>query len=185
MPSPSTSSTHVQVTTTADKPPTDSTLRAAVWWATRPWINAIAVLTLAGTFAGVLMLAVYLGKVDRLDLLQQAIASKAGLLLIVVLAAALAGTLLVAVFGSLWFFDIGATIYNDSTDVPRHLPWILLIGLVLWLGFLFGFYYSTWFNHWLYWGTGILLLALVILCCASEIWHRRRSPGASAASGVP
>lgn len=177
MPSPSAHSTHVQVTTTADKPPTDSTLRAAMWWATRPWINTIAVLTLAGTFAGVLMLAVYLGKVDRLDLLQQAIASKNGLLLIVLLAAALAGTLLVAVFGSLWFFDIGATIYNDSTDVPRHLPWILLVGLVLWLGFLFCFYFSAWFNHWLYTGTGVLLLALVIPCCVCEIRHSKLSPG--------
>lgn len=142
MPSEVTQDVRVQVTNAADRPPANSPVCAGVWWATRPWINAIAGLTLVGVLAGVLMLATYLGQIRRLDLLQQAAVSKAGLLLLVTWALAMAGALIITIFGSLWFFDSAASIYDSSEDVPRTMPWVLLGGLVLWW-ILLGVFFST------------------------------------------
>lgn len=112
----------VVVVAHGDRPPSDSRTEALVWWLTRPWTHMFAALTLIAMTAGSLMLAVYLGKIGHLELLQGVIASKAGLVLIVAGAALLSAGLMVVFFGSVWFVDIAASVYDRPVDVPTALP---------------------------------------------------------------
>jgi hypothetical protein len=108
------------------------------WSFWKPTITGGAVLTLS---AGAMVLT-YLKKIDRIDLLQHALASKDGLTLVVVMALVLSVTLFICLFASALITHSAASIYTSHSDIPEKMPAFLTCIQILWLLAMFVMMYS-------------------------------------------
>ena len=89
-----------------------------VWAFLKPTITAGAMLT----FCAGAMVFTYLRKIDRIDLLQHALASRDGLVLVFVLALVLSTTLFICFFASALITHSGVSTYKSHTDIPPSIP---------------------------------------------------------------
>ena len=108
------------------------------WSFWKPTITAGAVLTLS---AGAMVLT-YLRRIDRIDLLQHALASKDGLTLVVVMAIVLSVTLFICLFASALITHSAASIYTSHSDISAKMPFFLTLVQLLWVIVMFSMVYS-------------------------------------------
>lgn len=99
-------------------PPGREPIGKWVWAFLKPTITAGAVLT----FCAGAMVLTYLRKIDRIDLLQRALASKDGLVLVFAFALVLSATLFICLFASALITHAGVGIYKSHTDISPSIP---------------------------------------------------------------
>lgn len=143
-------------------------------WRAWPWKDIVGIGTPAALFVGVMMLYTYLIRINRVDLLQQAVASTTGLMLLVVWAVLTSVALIATVFGSLWFIDAAAATYNETERIPGAMPWLLSIGCLLWYGLVVAIYLVGFLAKHVGIVVATFMLLLVIGSALIHIWWQNR-----------